>query len=56
MRLPDDVTVNSKGNVTGGTGTVSNPFRFAGRYTDAEAGLQYLRNGYANGARQMCAS
>jgi RHS repeat-associated protein len=34
------------GNPTGSTGTASNPFRYAGQYTDAESGYQYLRNRY----------
>jgi RHS repeat-associated protein len=34
------------GNVTSTTGTVSNPFQFAGQYTDSESGLQYLRARY----------
>ncbi len=33
------------GNVTS-TGTLNNPFQFAGQYTDAESGLQYLRARY----------
>lgn len=34
------------GNVTGHTGSVTNPFQYAGQYTDAESGLQYLRTRY----------
>lgn len=34
------------GNVTSKTGTVTNPFQFAGQYTDSESGLQYLRARY----------
>lgn len=34
------------GNLTGSTGTASNPFRYAGQYTDAETGFEYLRNRY----------
>ena len=33
------------GNTTA-TGTVTNPFQYAGQYTDAETGLQYLRARY----------
>jgi RHS repeat-associated protein len=31
------------GNVAGSTGSVANPFQFAGQYKDAESGLLYLR-------------
>ncbi|HZU13390.1 MAG TPA: RHS repeat-associated core domain-containing protein [Chloroflexota bacterium] len=34
------------GNLTSATGTVTTPFGYAGQYTDAESGLQYLRNRY----------
>jgi RHS repeat-associated protein len=34
------------GSVTGSTGTLSNPFQYAGQYTDAESGLQYDRARY----------
>lgn len=34
------------GNLAASTGAVSNPFGFAGQYTDAESGLQYLRARY----------
>jgi RHS repeat-associated protein len=34
------------GNLTGSTGTVTNPFRYAGQYTDPETGYQYLRARY----------
>jgi RHS repeat-associated protein len=34
---------NPYGNLTGSTGTVTNPFRYAGQYTDTETGFQYLR-------------
>jgi RHS repeat-associated protein len=34
------------GTLAGGTGTTTTPFGFAGEYTDAESGLQYLRARY----------
>lgn len=34
------------GNPTAATGSIPNPFGFAGQYTDAESGLQYLRARY----------
>src|SRR5439155_12176149 len=34
------------GNVTTSTGTLANPFRFAGQYLDTESGLYYLRARY----------
>jgi RHS repeat-associated protein len=34
------------GNLTASTGTITNPFRFAGEYRDAESGLLYLRARY----------
>ncbi len=34
------------GNLAATTGTLSNPFRFAGQYLDAESGLYYLRARY----------
>ena len=34
------------GNPTGTTGNITNPFRFAGEYKDAESGLIYLRARY----------
>lgn len=34
------------GNPTGTTGTISNPFRYAGEYHDTESGLIYLRARY----------
>jgi RHS repeat-associated protein len=41
-------TYDAYGNLTGSTvtGTVTNPFGFAGQYTDAESGLIYLRARY----------
>jgi RHS repeat-associated protein len=39
-------TYDSYGKVTGSTGSVSNPFGYAGQYTDAETGFQYLRARY----------
>jgi RHS repeat-associated protein len=40
------------GNPAGSTGTITNPFRYAGQYTDAESGLQYLRARYYDPASQ----
>ena len=34
------------GSVTASTGTITNPFGYAGEYTDAESGLVYLRARY----------
>ena len=34
------------GNITGTTGSVTNPFQYAGQYTDAESGLQYMHARY----------
>jgi RHS repeat-associated protein len=34
------------GNLTAASGTISNPFRFAGQYIDAESGLYYLQARY----------
>jgi RHS repeat-associated protein len=39
-------TYDAYGNVTGSTGTLSNPLQYAGQYTDAESGLQYDRARY----------
>lgn len=39
-------TYDAYGNRTSSTGTVSNPFSYAGGYTDVESGLQYLRARY----------
>jgi RHS repeat-associated protein len=39
-------TYDPYGNLTASTGTASNPFRYAGQYTDTETGYQYLRNRY----------
>ncbi|MHB8511873.1 MAG: RHS repeat-associated core domain-containing protein [Actinomycetota bacterium] len=39
-------TYDPYGNLTGSTGSISNPFGFAGQYTDAESGLVYLRARY----------
>jgi len=39
-------TYDPYGNVTGKTGSATTPVGFAGEYTDAEAGLQYLRARY----------
>jgi RHS repeat-associated protein len=34
------------GNLEASSGSVNNPFGFAGQYTDAESGLQYMRGRY----------
>jgi RHS repeat-associated protein len=39
-------TYDPYGNLTGSTGSIANPLRFAGEYTDAETGFQYLRARY----------
>lgn len=43
-------TYDPYGKVTGSTGTASNPFAYAGEYTDSESGLQYLRTRYYDSA------
>jgi RHS repeat-associated protein len=37
---------DSYGNLVASTGTITNPFRFAGQYQDSESGLYYLRARY----------
>jgi RHS repeat-associated protein len=39
-------TYGAYGDLKSSTGTVSNPFGYAGQYTDSESGLQYLRARY----------
>jgi RHS repeat-associated protein len=39
-------TYDPYGTLKSSTGTVSNPFQYAGQYTDSESGLQYLRARY----------
>jgi RHS repeat-associated protein len=39
-------TYDAYGKTTASTGSVTTPFGFAGEYTDAESGLQYLRARY----------
>ena len=39
-------TYDPYGNLTGSTGTTTTPLGYAGQYTDAETGLQYLRARY----------
>lgn len=39
-------TYGAYGNLTASTGTVTNPFTFAGGYTDPESGLMYLLHRY----------
>jgi RHS repeat-associated protein len=38
------------GNLTSGSGSVSNPFQYAGQYLDTESGLDYLRARYLDPA------
>ncbi|PZS08690.1 MAG: hypothetical protein DLM70_02380, partial [Chloroflexi bacterium] len=37
----DTYAYNPYGNLSSSTGSVANPFKYAGQYTDAESGLQY---------------
>jgi RHS repeat-associated protein len=39
-------TYDPYGSLAGSTGTATNPFRYAGQYTDPETGYQYLRARY----------
>jgi RHS repeat-associated protein len=39
-------TYDAYGNIIGLMGTIANPFLYAGQFTDAESGLQYLRSRY----------
>src|SRR5207245_11811711 len=39
-------TYDAYGNQTASSGSIANPFGYAGQYTDAETGLQYLRARY----------
>jgi RHS repeat-associated protein len=39
-------TYDPYGNLKSSTGSITNPFQYAGEYTDAESGLQYLQSGY----------
>jgi RHS repeat-associated protein len=41
------------GQPTASTGSVANPFRYAGQYRDAESGLYYLRARYYDPATQQ---
>jgi len=40
------------GSPSGSNGSVANPFQYAGQYTDAESGLQYLRARYYDASSQ----
>jgi YD repeat-containing protein len=40
------------GNQSSSTGNITNPFQYAGQYTDAESGLQYLRARYYDPSSQ----
>jgi RHS repeat-associated protein len=47
-------TFDSYGNLVASTGTITNPFRFAGEYQDPESGLYYVRaRYYAPGVAQF---
>jgi RHS repeat-associated protein len=39
-------TYDPYGNLKSSTGTISDPFQYAGQFTDSESGLQYLRARY----------
>jgi RHS repeat-associated protein len=41
-------TYDPYGNLKGSSGTATTPFQFAGEYTHAESGLQYLRARYSD--------
>ena len=42
----DTYTYDAYGNLTASTGSLANPFQFAGQYVDSESGLYYLRARY----------
>ena len=42
----DTYNYDPYGNLSSSSGTVSNPFRFAGQYLDSESGLYYMRARY----------
>jgi RHS repeat-associated protein len=46
-------TYDAYGQPTASTGSVANPFRYAGQYRDAESGLYYLRARYYDPATQQ---
>jgi RHS repeat-associated protein len=46
-------TYDAYGNLKRSTGSVSNPFQYAGQYTDSESGLQYLRARYYDPSTQQ---
>ena len=46
-------TYDAYGNLKSSTGSVSNPLRYAGQYTDSESGLQYLRARYYDPSTQQ---
>ncbi|MGI8824587.1 MAG: RHS repeat-associated core domain-containing protein [Chloroflexota bacterium] len=49
----DTYAHNPYGNLSSSTGSVANPFKYAGQYTDAESGLQYLRARYYDPSTQQ---
>jgi RHS repeat-associated protein len=46
-------TYDPNGNLKSSTGSVSDPFQYAGQYTDSESGLQYLRARYYDPSTQQ---
>lgn len=51
--IVDRYTYDAYGNVTASTGTVANPFEFAGAYKDAESGFYYLGSRYYDPATEQ---
>ncbi len=46
-------TYDAYGNTSTSTGTVANPFKYSGQYTDSETGFLYLRARYYDPATQQ---
>ncbi|MBF6612094.1 MAG: RHS repeat protein, partial [Chloroflexi bacterium] len=46
-------TYDAYGNTTASAGTVANPFKYSGQYTDSETGFLYLRARYYDPATQQ---